>query len=233
MEKMSGKRLKIIRNHFEQEAAEFDANFYRIAPHYKDMIRSAAELLPFAKADKVKILDLGCGTGNLTGEILALFPDASVTCVDIAENMLRLAKTKFKKNSNIIYRRCDIRKFYCKEKFDAVVSSLVLHHIEKKEKQKFFDIIFKSLFRGGIFVSVDILSSGNRRIKEIFIAKWREFANSMGIKEKQFQEVLAMHRKEDRPVTMEQELAMMRKSGFKDVEVILRHYYFALYCGHK
>jgi tRNA (cmo5U34)-methyltransferase len=230
---MTKKRFDVIREHFEEEANIFDENFYKIAPHYRNMIAAAAEALPFGRKEKLKILDLGCGTGNLTKEIIARFPNAAVTCVDMAENMLKMAKAKFKGSKNITFWHGDIRDFDYKEKYHAIVSSLVLHHIQKKEKVRFYKKLRACLVNGGAFVNADVLKSPDKHIQNMFIAKWREFACNMGITDKQFKELLVRHKNEDRPVTMECELEIMRKAGCKNVEVILRFFYFSLYCGKK
>ena len=43
--------------------------------------------------------------------------------------------------------------------------------------------------------------------------------------------MIARHRREDRPVVLGEELSIMRKAGFKYVDVILKHYNFAAYGG--
>ena len=60
------KRFVKIKDHFEEEAKIFDGNFFKIAPHYQEMIDTMALALPFKKNDRLKIIDLGCGTGNIT-----------------------------------------------------------------------------------------------------------------------------------------------------------------------
>lgn len=54
-----------------------------------------------------------------------------------------------------------------------------------------------------------------------------------GLPAKKINEMIARHQREDRPVVFEDELAIMRKAGFRRVDVILKHYNFAVYGGIK
>jgi hypothetical protein len=56
---------------------------------------------------------------------------------------------------------------------------------------------------------------------------------SNGLSTKKINEMLGRHRKEDRPVHLENELAILRGAGFTCVDVVLKHYNFAVYSGLK
>jgi trans-aconitate methyltransferase len=74
------------------------------------------------------ILDLGCGTGDLTEEIFQ--KGASVIGVDNSAEMIRTAKTKF---PAIDFRQEDARMMNFDMRFDAIFSNAVLHWIKEKE----------------------------------------------------------------------------------------------------
>lgn len=84
-------RMKVIQEHFE-EAVVFDQMFFKGMPCYQEMIEAVVGAVPFSKHDKLKIIDLGCGTGNLTQKIITAYPNAHVTCIDMAESMLKMAQ---------------------------------------------------------------------------------------------------------------------------------------------
>jgi len=50
---------------------------------------------------------------------------------------------------------------------------------------------------------------------------------------KKINEMISRHQREDRPVVFEDELDIMRKARFSCVDVILKHYNFAVYGGQK
>jgi trans-aconitate methyltransferase len=75
------------------------------------------------------ILDLGCGTGDLTEEIFR--SGARVIGVDNSADMIFTAKSKF---PEIEFHQMDARKMNFDIRFEAIFSNAVLHWIIEKEK---------------------------------------------------------------------------------------------------
>ena len=76
-----------------------------------------------------RILDLGCGTGDLTKEIF--FSGAGVIGVDSSAEMITTAKSKF---PEIAFHQMDARELKFDVRFDAIFSNAVLHWIPEKEE---------------------------------------------------------------------------------------------------
>ena len=74
------------------------------------------------------ILDLGCGTGDLTKEIS--LTGATVIGVDSSSDMIIKAKSKF---PEIQFYQMDARELKYDVQFDAIFSNAVLHWIPEKE----------------------------------------------------------------------------------------------------
>jgi trans-aconitate methyltransferase len=74
------------------------------------------------------ILDLGCGTGDLTAEILQT--GVRVIGVDNSAEMIQAAKTKF---PEIEFLQADARTMNFDTAFDAIFSNAVLHWIKEKD----------------------------------------------------------------------------------------------------
>ena len=92
------------------------------------------------------ILDMGCGTGDLTSKIAE--KGAQVEGVDSAESMIAEAQKKF---PHIHFSVMDIRDLHFEKQFDAVFSNAVLHWI--KESEKAIVSIHSVLKPGGRFVA--------------------------------------------------------------------------------
>lgn len=75
------------------------------------------------------ILDLGCGTGDLTNEIF--LSGARVIGVDNSAEMIVAAKSKF---PEIEFQQMDARKVHFDFQFDAIFSNAVLHWIPQKRE---------------------------------------------------------------------------------------------------
>jgi len=91
------------------------------------------------------ILDLGCGTGDLTKKIQEA--GAKVIGIDSSGEMIATAKGKF---STIHFQQADATQLPFESTFDAVFSNAVLHWIPEKEKA--ISNIYKSLRKGGRMV---------------------------------------------------------------------------------
>jgi trans-aconitate methyltransferase len=91
------------------------------------------------------ILDLGCGTGELTAQIAAT--GAKVTGLDSSATMIASAQQHF---PDITFKVGDATSFSLPETFDAVFTNATLHWIRQQEKA--LDRIWQHLKPGGRLV---------------------------------------------------------------------------------
>lgn len=99
-----------------------------------------------------KILDLGCGTGQLTEKIAQ--SGAEVIGIDNADSMIVRARDNFSSLPNLRFEVADARNFhslFLQESLDAVFSNAALHWV--KEADAVINNIYKALKIGGRFVA--------------------------------------------------------------------------------
>ena len=104
-----------------------------------------------------RILDLGCGTGELTFEISE--SGAEVVGMDNSQEMILKAKATY---PHLQFERKDGTDFQFDEKFDAVFSNATLHWIN--DQQNTIKCIYNNLKTGGRFV---FEMGGKRNIERI------------------------------------------------------------------
>lgn len=121
-------------------ATLYDTNHSFVSTFGQDLITALAP-----RKDE-KILDVGCGTGDLAHKIHEF--GASVTGIDASENMIQQAQHKY---SHIQFAVQDATALDYDEEFDAVFSNAALHWI-KPQKQALHSI-YQSLKRGGRFIA--------------------------------------------------------------------------------
>src|SRR5438876_9182731 len=132
-----------IRKHFEQEASDFDQIIVTLIPDYVRMVDALVAALPFERAAAIRVIDLGCGTGTVALRVLETFANAHVTCLDVAENMIAMARTKLAQHRHVCWRVGDFDTFEADAPYDAVVSSLALHHLPTDDdKREFYRRIY-------------------------------------------------------------------------------------------
>ena len=85
------------------------------------------------------VLDVGCGTGSLTFLAkLAVGQSGTVSGIDLAPGMIRLASEKAKRAGlKIDFQAASIDEIpYPDKSFDLVTSSMMFHHLPVKIKEK-------------------------------------------------------------------------------------------------
>ena len=102
------------------------------------------------------ILDLGCGTGQLTDEISK--SGASVIGIDASEKMIEAAREKFNKIDFYVKKATD---FQFEEPFDAIFSNAALHWVMESEKA--VECMYNNLKEHGRLV-LEFGGKGNVRI---------------------------------------------------------------------
>lgn len=93
-----------------------------------------------------RILDVGCGTGDLANQIAQA--KADVEGIDASPEMIAQAQQKY---PHLTFRVADIAQFRTAHTYDAVFSNAVLHWV--KEADKALESIWLALRPGGRFVA--------------------------------------------------------------------------------
>lgn len=100
-----------------------------------------------------KILEIGCGTGNLTRQLAR--KNYNILAFDNSIEMLNVAFPKLIELENVNLVMQDMYKFRYKDySFDAVISLLdVINYIsDEKKLEKLFADIYSGLREGGVFI---------------------------------------------------------------------------------
>jgi 2-polyprenyl-3-methyl-5-hydroxy-6-metoxy-1,4-benzoquinol methylase len=81
-----------------------------------------------------KILEIGCGPGNIIKYLLSKRPDFNIFGIDIAPNMIELAQ---KNNPNASFAIMDSRNIdELKTKFDGIICGFCLPYLSNEDSQK-------------------------------------------------------------------------------------------------
>ena len=98
---------------------------------------------------KMKVLDLGCGTGTLTLMLKRRYPEAEVTGMDGDPQVLDIARDKTHGTSIQWDEGLASSLPYPDSVFDRVVTSLVIHHLVTEDKRRAFKEIYRVLKPNG------------------------------------------------------------------------------------
>lgn len=226
--------MESVKTHFEQEAKEYDGIITKLIPRYSQMVQALVDALPQGRADEISVIDLGCGTGTVARAVKDAYPKAKLTCLDIAQNMLDMARHKLRDAPGTVYINADFYGFSFEAQYDAAVSSLALHHLETSgDKQEFYDKIYDALKPGGVFVNADVVLAPTERLQQTYMKRWTDFMYESAGKEETDSVWLPKYYAEDRPAALTEHLAMLAKAGFLRTDVVFKYYNYAVYAAFK
>lgn len=83
-----------------------------------------------------KLLDVGCGPGNIVARLSAIKPSAQFFCVDPSPGMRKIAQKNFDEiglGSRVILRSGSSRDIPFDERFEAIISTLSYHHWQDRD----------------------------------------------------------------------------------------------------
>ncbi|OUL37510.1 methyltransferase type 12 [Nostoc sp. T09] len=225
--------MEKVKQHFEEEAQEFDAIIRRLIPYYDQILDALVTALPFSQMQPISVVDLGCGTGTIARRIKDIYPQAQITCVDIAKKMLQIANVKLG-DSDVRYQLANFEDYEFDTTYDVAVSSLALHHlVSDDDKIKFYKKIYGCLNPGGVFYNADVILGSSLHLQEVYVSKWRKYMRLEVSVEEIEQKWMPQHYDEDHPAKLMSQLAWLRDMGFAEVDVIWKYYNFAVYGGRK
>jgi tRNA (cmo5U34)-methyltransferase len=144
----------------EEDTVTFLAHGRYFIPERERQIEMIISLIPVLELP-FQVLDLGCGEGLLDEALLEQYPQAEVHCYDGSWSMLRAARQRLQHFGP----RVQLRHFELTARewrrpdagFQAILSSLAVHHLDGPGKQRLFRDLFEMLQPGGSLVLADLV----------------------------------------------------------------------------
>lgn len=223
-----------IQKSFDKQAEIFDELIIKLIPYYQEMINALVNIIPFNTNNPIKIMDIGCGTGTISYLLKQRFPNAQITCLDISSEMIKQSRKKLQGLQDINFIRNDINSYYFNDKYDAIVSSLTLHHLrDDNQKIKMYSKIFQALHSSGVFYNADVILGSSPYNQAFFMKKWIEYMSKYVAREDIDNKWIISYHDQDVPAIHSEQIDWLKAIGFKGVDTIWKYYNFAVYGGHK
>lgn len=182
------------------------------------------------------VLDIGCGAGNYTLMMLSKLPNLNCTLVDLSLPMLEkaLERVSAVTSGEVVIKQGDIREVDLKENtFDIILAGAVLHHLrDDNDWETTFAKLFRLLKPGGCLMISDLITQDTELLNEYTWQRYGEYLEGIGGAEYR-QNVFDYIEKEDTPRSMNYQLDLMKKTGFKSVEILHKNMCFGAFGGIK
>jgi tRNA (cmo5U34)-methyltransferase len=129
-------------------------------------------LLEFLPARVDRVLDLGCGDGEVTGRVLAVSPEAEAVAADFSPEMLRRVRERFADDDAVTVVEHDLDAMLPAAwgTFDVVVSAFAIHHVAHERKRALYGEVFDRLRPGGAFLNLEHVDSATPELHQAFLA---------------------------------------------------------------
>ena len=137
-------------DYFELKAESYDSDVKRVS-NVDNIANSILSSIPFNK--NMHIMDFGSGTGLLLERVAPFVK--KITAVDVSEAMTKQLSEKINKlDCEVEILQLDLTKTKLDIKFDAIISSMTLHHI--KDTQAMFNDFYRMLNDNGVIAISDL-----------------------------------------------------------------------------
>ena len=129
-------------------------------PDREERFRIMLDMVEACVGTEPRILDLACGTGSITARLLARFPDATSTGIDLDPALLAIARGTFEGDDRVTFVEADLkdpewpaRLPY--ETYDAVLTATALHWLHSAPLAALYGRIAGLVRHGGVFMNAD------------------------------------------------------------------------------
>ena len=212
---------------FDQLSASYDAAILKGIPPYAELIGSVLGYCNMESNAPWSILELGCGTGNLSLSIREMFPQAQLTLVDLSPEMLTQAAAKLKQagmpdGQFTLVPNGFMALAFEPGQFDLVISSMALHHLLDDEKPVLYERIYNWLKPNGIFRCVDETLSLPAHAQAKNMTLWEAWARESGATTEDLQVWIDHAERHDHYSPLAEHFRWMQQAGFIEVDCYWR-----------
>lgn len=204
-------KLEQMSDFFAARVDGYDKHMINDVGGCKECYEKMATLVPLSAKN---LLDLGCGTGLELDYIFKFLPHISVTGIDMTQAMLDELKNKHSdKNMRLI---CDdyFKTDFGQNVYDCAVSFQTMHHFSHEKKLELYNRICSSLVQDGCYIECDYMVTDQAE-EDFYYSELTRMKKEQGLDDNEFYHY-------DTPCTVENQIMLLKKAGFKDVTQILR-----------
>ena len=207
---------------YDSISKSYTGSIQRCVPQYYKMLISLFIYLKPEFSPKT-VLELGCGTGNLTLLIHQRFPEANITAVDISSECINECKLRIP-NADIHYIKSDFKDIdFLDNTFDLIISSISIHHLNDKEKEILFNKLYCYQTKGGILSFCDQFRGETDFIYQKHIERWKEFAVEQGTSNDEWEMWMQHQHEHDYHSSLLDHLVWIGNAGYNIIDCTRRY----------
>lgn len=216
---------------FSAHAPEYTALRRRLVPEFDAFYGAVVDVLGLLVPAPVRFLDIGAGTGLLSGQVVEAFPDARIELLDASEPMLSEARERLGESVTEVHM-ADMAAGLPDGPYDAIVSALAIHHLHDADKRALIGYVHDRLRGGGVFVNAEQVDAPSPALAGVYRDMWVRDCRALGASEEELDGARRRMR-HDRCVDVETQVQWLREAGFAPVDCVYKSWRFAVMAGFK
>jgi tRNA (cmo5U34)-methyltransferase len=230
---MEEELLSSVEQFYDTVSKDYNKFIHRAVPRYPEMLWAIFQYIPKDLKPK-RILELGCGTGNLSELIVKTYPNAEKVLVDISEKVISQCKSRLENNDRIEYCQADINELdFPADSFDLIVSSITIHHLKHHEKELLFRKALNWLTNEGVFTYSDQFAGVTKEIYDNHMNLWHQFVLNSGCNEDEWEMWMKHQDEHDYHATAVAQLSWLKKANFNSVDITWRYLLWTVITARK
>lgn len=202
----------------------YDARITSVLPYYREYHAQVIDLVRAMGFSEGRWLDTGCGTGTLALRALAELPGVHFTLADPSEAMLGVAKEKLRGKADVQFLNIPSQELPFAGEFDVVTAIQCHHYFQPAGREAAVRSCWDALRKGGLFVTFENIKMSTPESDAIAVNRWAHFLAEHGASEEEVQMHKERRGTEVFPITVEEHLSLLKKCGFRSVNLLWASY---------
>ncbi|MDE7289167.1 MAG: class I SAM-dependent methyltransferase, partial [Oscillospiraceae bacterium] len=213
-------------------SAEYDEKIRQTLPYYDDFFENIFRTVRACPNHPKALLDVGCRTGKTAECVLKSFNVERFVFCDNSEEMLNIARERFYAE-NTEFVLADVRELAFRNEFDIVTAVQVNHYFKGAERTLAVQKCFEALKTGGMYICFENFAPYSEFGQRLYLNRWKSFQLEQDRSPAACEEHIGRYNKEYFPITLSEQLQIMRDCGFKAAEILWLSYMQAGFLGIK
>lgn len=213
-----------------ETASVFEDMLERSVPFYGEMQRMLAEVAGDFAVDGTAVYDLGCSTGTTLLALDTLAQDVTLVGVDSSPDMLERARGELhgKLQHRVELECADLNRALRITNASVVVMSLTLQFVRPLHRERVLREIADGLQHNGCLLIIEKLVAQDSMLNRLYIQHYYEFKQRNGYSDMEIAQKREALENVLIPYRLEENDEMLRRAGFRTVDVFFKWYNF---CG--
>lgn len=216
---------------FDRLSADYTVAIERCFPRYREMLWALLDYIP-SDRQFTSIVELGCGTGNLSVLLAEKFPESRISFVDLSADSLAVCRKRLGNASRFEFLAADFDQLdRPAESVDLVISSIALHHLDSAGKQRLFARSRLWLTAGGLFTFADQFRGTTQALYARHMEHWQRLTLDAGSTADDWRMWMQHQQAHDHHDTLCDQLNWLRAAGYTDTDCTWRYLLWAVVQG--